>query len=362
MRPLSALAAALLLAGTLAGCAQPSPHATSSSTATAPSTTGTAPAPTGFDGNAALGFVKQVALRPDGSPLYRVPGTPGQAQGAAVLWNATAVPGWSRAWQNFTGADYIALDRSPVQEYSYPNCNQTNRDRLAGLPFRNLLAIHPAADPSAPLLLLGAHWDSQPDNPEDKDPAQRGRPSPAADDGASGVGLMLQLMRTAPADGRLPFSLGLLFIDGEDGYSACYPDAGSLYYAQHPLARPAAFVLLDMVGDPGAVYPKESFSRSSAPALQDLVWGKAQALRGGTVHFTNASSSIDDDHVAFIHAGVPSIDVVDAGRTDTAYGFPPQWDTSTDTVDRLDPAMLTLVGATLLAALADPALPPLLQR
>jgi Zn-dependent M28 family amino/carboxypeptidase len=153
--------------------------------------------------------------------------------------------------------------------------------------------------------------------------------------------------------------VGILFVDGEDGFYDCYPDAGSLFFAQHAHEPVAAFVLLDMVGDPGALYPRESFSARSAPGLVDLVWAHGRSTPYGAQHFVNGTVSIEDDHIALIHAGIPAIDVVDAGRPNT---FPPQWDTASDTVDKLNARMLALVGQTLLDVLQDPKLAPLLHR
>lgn len=320
---------------------------------------GAAPAP--FDGDAALAFVRGLATQADGSPRYRMPGTPGQAEGASYLWNAMDVPGWSRNWQNFTGADYLALDRSQVARYNETSrwCPKQDLQALPSWPFHNLYAVRESRNSSAPLLLIGAHWDSQMHSDNDPNFTRRSWPDPGANDGASGVGVLLQLMRSVDALGPLPVSVGLLFVDGEDGFYDCYPDAGSLYFAQR-LPRPvAAFVLLDMVGDPGALYPRESYSRQSAPALQDLLWRHGQATAYGRAHFTNGTATIDDDHLAFIHAGIRSVDLIDAGRPTI---FPPQWDTAFDTVDRLDPAMLALVGGTLVAALRDPGLPGLLAN
>ncbi|MEA3204319.1 MAG: hypothetical protein QOI63_1999 [Thermoplasmata archaeon] len=344
-------AVALLLAGALAGCTG---HGATSST-----TAQQAPA---FDGQAALAFVRQVALQADGSPRFRIPGTQGQAEGAAALWKASALPGWDRQWQNFTGEQYLALDRSVVAGYT-PGpgvdrryCKEEAEAKVPALRFSNLLAIRPASVPRAPLLLFGAHWDSQMHSDNDV-AANQSKPDPGANDGASGVGVLLQLMRAVDALGPRPFAVGVLFVDGEDGFFDCYPDAGSLYFVQARTRPVAAFVLLDMVGDPGALYPKETYSRQSAPALQDLLWRHGQATPDGAAHFVNGTATIEDDHLAFIQAGIASVDLIDAGRPGT---FPPQWDTSFDTVDRLDARMLGLVGATLVALLRDPALPALL--
>jgi hypothetical protein len=118
----------------------------------------------------------------------------------------------------------------------------------------------------------------------------------------------------------------------------------------------AAFILLDMVGDPGAKFPREGYSRNAAPALQDLLWRHGQAR--APQHFTDDVRSILDDHLSFIHHGIPAVDIIDAGRPGT---FPPQWNTAGDTVEKLDAAMLGLVGDVLLDALTDPDLPGLLR-
>jgi hypothetical protein len=307
------------------------------------------------DGDAALAFVKAFATYENGAPRYRIPGSPGQAEGAQFLWNATAVSGWERSWQNFTGADYAKLDRSAVAHYAEVggSCTQADHDRIATLPFHNLLVVRHAAREGAPLVLLGAHWDSQMHSDYDPDPSKRDLPDPGANDGASGVGLLLQMMRELDAQlPDLPFSVGLFFIDGEDGFFDCYPLAGSLYFAQHQPLAVDSFILLDMVGDPGAKFPKEGYSRNSAPELQDLIWGHGQALDGGE-HFLNRTVTIQDDHVALANAGIPSVDIIDAGRPTT---FPPQWDTTQDTVEKVDAAMLALVGDVLLHVLEDDAL------
>lgn len=313
------------------------------------------------DGEAALGFVKAFALREDGSPRFRIPGSEGQAEGAAYLWQATDVPGWQRSWQNLTGADYMALDRSAVAGYTQPGsggCTSQDHAQVPTLPFHNLFALRPALDDDAPLLLLGAHWDSQMHSDFDPDPAKRNDPDPGANDGASGVGLLLQLMRELDEQAPdLPFSVGMFFIDGEDGFFDCYPLAGSLYFAQNQPFDVAAFILLDMVGDPGALFPKEGYSRKSAPELQELVWRHGQA-GPGAAHFVNQTVSIQDDHIALANAGIPSVDIIDAGRPRTT--FPPQWDTTGDTVDKLDADMLGLVGDVLLAAITDDAMADLL--
>lgn len=343
------LAAAMLLAGCLGGTGGP-PSSRSSTTSLS--------AGVPFDGVAALEFVKGLALQSDGSPRLRMPGTPGQNEGAAYLWSQMDVPDWSRHWQNFTGRDYLALDRSQVAGYGPGSrfCPAADEQVLPSWPFHNLYAIHPGLAQGGPLLLIGAHWDSQMHSQQDANVTRQGWPDPGANDGASGVGLLLQLMRHVSAAPPLPFDVGVFLIDGEDGFFDCYPIAGALYFTQHPPVAVGRFILLDMVGDPVARFAHESRSASSDPALLNLVWSHGRAA-GGADLFTNNSVSIDDDHLAFIQAGIPSIDLIDADSQRPNL-FPLQWDTSGDTVDRLSPRTLGIVGQAILDALRYPAMAP----
>jgi hypothetical protein len=343
VQPAPAALAVLMLLLPLAGCMQ-----------------GAAPAP--FDGDAALAFVRGLATQADGSPRYRMPGTPGQAEGASYLWNAMDVPGWSRNWQNFTGADYLALDRSQVARYNETSrwCPKQDLQALPSWPFHNLYAVRESRNSSAPLLLIGAHWDSQMHSDNDPNFTRRSWPDPGANDGASGVGVLLQLMRNLKGS-DLPFSVGVFLTDGEDGFFDCYPIAGALYFVTH-LPRPvSAFVLLDMVGDSQALFARETKSVRNAPALVDLVWRHGREVAPS--HFLGSQAEIDDDHMAFQNAGIRAIDVIDAGHPTgpPSYGpFPTQWDTSFDTVDRLDANVLGAVGQVLLDSLHDAALPGVL--
>lgn len=312
-----------------------------------------------FDGAAALAFVEGLALRDDGTPRFRMPGSPGQAEGAQYLAEASKLPGWTATWSNFTGAEYLQLERSIVAAYeSSTYCSSEDRAARSAWPFHNLVVTKPGP-PASPVVMLGAHWDSQMDSNYDPDPAKRGDPDPGANDGASGVGVLLQMMRHLDEGPKLPFTVQMFFIDGEDGFYNCYALAGSLHYAQRSASLPDLFLLLDMVGDPDARFIRESSSVGVARGVVDLIWSKAHAL-GGNEHFTDTQTSIQDDHLPFIRKGVPSVDIIDAGRSGSSV-FPPQWDTTHDTVDKLDPDMLALVGDVLLQTLHSDELEAMLE-
>jgi len=226
-------------------------------------------------------------------------------------------------------------------------CPDEDAEAVEGLAFHNLWARHdvPGTDRT---LLLAAHWDS-------KEDADGGGPVLGANDGASGVGLLLQLMRHVSAgDLEAPVDLVVAFFDGEDGFEDCHPLAGSIAFAADEPAGPVGrMLLLDMVGDPDARFVREGRSVQSDPELVDLLWRHGRAL-GGQEQFTDTHKTVLDDHVPFVESGVPAVDLIDFGRTDGRSGFPPYWHTPDDTLENIDAEMLALVGDTVWATMTDP--------
>jgi glutaminyl-peptide cyclotransferase len=210
----------------------------------------------------------------------------------------------------------------------------------------NLAAVR--GDDDLPFVLLGAHWDS-------KEEASDGGAVPGANDGASGVGLLLQLMRhLADAEG-LPYRVGVVLFDAEDGFEDCHPLAGSTVYAAAlPQGRPDLLLLLDMVGDDDARFPREAHSVASAPGVVDHLWTRAHR-HGLGANFVNFTRSSLDDHVPFTDRGVQAVDVIDLGRPG---GFPPYWHTRGDDVSVLDAGMLGRMGDLVVDVLDDDALLP----
>lgn len=333
--------AAILSAGTvaLAGCSLP---AKSDET----------PVDSNVNGDSAFAFVEGLITNGNGTPRFRVPGTPGHDAAAEWLWDNMQVDGWTRARQNFTGADYVGLEKGGVTNYyaSPGYCSAEEKARLGGLSFSNLWAVHATDSPSGRLVLLGAHWESKRFASSDPDPSKRGEPVLGANDGASGVGLLLELMRHVTEQQLdLPFDLGIAFFDGEDGFEECHPLAGSLYFvSQLETGQVDRFLLLDMVGDSEARFIRESRSEACDPVAVNLLHEHAAGV-GLAENFPGTSSSVFDDHLPFLEAGIPAVDLIDFGR-----GFPPYWHTTQDTVDKLSASMLGRVGDLVLAVLADP--------
>ncbi len=302
----------------------------------------------GFDGQAALERVEDIVY--DGDALrVRSPGAPGHLDTAAWLQGQLVVDGWAVRVDSFNGSQYLALDLGTAARWGPDSwhCNEEDRQELDALQFANLYATK--AGSGAGHVVLAAHWDAKEEASQDADGTRRMQPVPAANDGASGVAVLLQLQREL--SGRsLPFDVTVALFDGEDGFEDCHPLAGSLWAARNgSLGDITSFVLLDMVGDPDAVFIRERASVGAAPALVELIWSIADA-RGMGDHFTDINRPITDDHVPFIEEGIQAVDIIDAGRDST---FPPYWHTSQDTPDKLSAGMLGDMGDLLLDLLGD---------
>ena len=277
-----------------------------------------------IDGVAALAYARaQVEFGP------RIPGTEGHRRMAA--WLDTLLR--ARA------------DSVTVQAWIHVN--------KAGdsLPVRNFIAHF---NPKAPRrLLFFAHWDSRPI--ADADTGSRAkRPVPGANDGASGVAVLLAM---ADALKKQPPSIGvdLLFVDGEDyGIFAEEVDVliGSRHYAKSvaPEARPEFAVLLDMVGGKGARFRKEGYSVTAAPTVVELVWTTAARMGYGAVFPDEAGGSVTDDHIPLQQAGIRAIDVIP--EFGTVSGYAP-WHTIDDTIDKLAPETLKAVGDVMIGVVRE---------
>jgi glutaminyl-peptide cyclotransferase len=165
-------------------------------------------------------------------------------------------------------------------------------------------------------VLILTHFDSRPWADEDPDSSNRNKPIPAANDGGSGVGVMMELARQMK-DHPPPIGVDLFFDDGEDyGKDKVDGDARFFLGVKHFIhTKPDSYaprfaILLDMVGDTNADFIPESNSVQAALIYVNEVWNTAKTL--GLRHFHNdRRTSIDDDHIPLIEAGIPSVDIID---------------------------------------------------
>jgi hypothetical protein len=186
-------------------------------------------------------------------------------------------------------------------------------------------------------ILLGAHYDTRMFADRDPVSAQRNSPVPGANDGASGVAVLLEIARALPEGYLEP--LCLVFFDAEDNGRIMGWDwvVGSRDYVAQLTAVPSAVVIVDMVGDTEQYFPVEL---NSDPELVTEIWGLA-ARMGIESFSTNPGYAILDDHTAFIQQEIPAVDIIDFDY--------PYWHTIADTVDKVSADSLKNVGDVLLA-------------
>lgn len=202
--------------------------------------------------------------------------------------------------------------------------------------------------------LLLAHWDSRPWADEDPDPQKRHMPVDGANDGASGVAVLLEIARQLGLQGS-DAAVDILFADAEDWGEENNEESwamGTRYFVQNPPLkgyRPRQAIVLDMVGSPDARFGYEYFSRESNPGLQQRVANVARRLGHGQYFHTGFGGAVTDDHIQLIEAGIPAIDIIDY-RTGSGYqGFDPVWHTTSDNLSNISPRTLRAVGETILS-------------
>jgi glutaminyl-peptide cyclotransferase len=196
-------------------------------------------------------------------------------------------------------------------------------------------------------LLFAAHWDTRPFADQDADPKKRQLPILGANDGASGVAVLLQLARILKEN---PPSIGvdIVLFDGEDlGRSNDYDNflLGSKYFAKNkaPAFNPTYGILLDMIGDSQLEIRKEKNSLRYAPEIVRHVWSVAEAF-GLREFSTEEGPEVYDDHVPLNEAGIRTIDLIDFHYPDQSNRY---WHTTEDTPDKCSPRSLEAVGTLL---------------
>lgn len=285
-----------------------------------------------FDADSAYGYVaRQLEFGP------RVPGTASHDRCGE----------WLCTFFETHGADTVLRQTAVVTAFDGTR-----------LPITNIMARYNTANPDRILLL--AHWDTRPWADSDPDPANHRRPIPGANDGASGVAVLLeiarQLQQSVPSKG-----IDLLLVDAEDygstddsGDTSDSWCLGTQYFVNNSPydgALPPRFaILLDMVGGSGAVFTREYFSERYASPFVDMVWKKAADLGLGHRFVNRSAGAVTDDHVVLNRAGIPAIDIIECANPQTG-SFPPQWHTMDDDLPAIDRTTLGDVGRTVMAVI-----------
>ncbi len=209
----------------------------------------------------------------------------------------------------------------------------------------NLIASFNSEQPQR--IFLAAHWDTRPMADRDPDPLKRHIPIAGANDGASGVAVLLEIARNlhriSPAIG-----VDIILFDGEDFGEEGNLDEyflGSKVFAKQAVNyKPRFGILIDMIGDKQLSIPIEGFSQEYLPQVVDKVWLMAESL-GEVVFEKRLGSYINDDHKMLIEKGIPCIDIIDFAYPDESHRY---WHTLEDTPDKCSPESLGSVGRVLL--------------
>ena len=210
-------------------------------------------------------------------------------------------------------------------------------------------------------VLLFAHWDTRPFADQDPNENNYRTAILGANDGGSGVGVLLEIARAiqkqTPAIG-----VDIIFFDSEDYGTPSFDRSlfsnsedswclGSQYWAKNPhiSGYKARFgVLLDMVGAPDAIFHKEYFSKKYAGGVVEKMWSTARSLGYGKYFVDKDGGAITDDHIPVNEVrGIPSIDIIQHDpNSDSGFGW--YWHTTSDNMDNISKETLKAVGQTVL--------------
>jgi len=260
-------------------------------------------------------LVKQVEAGP------RIPGSPGLESTRKLIRDTLATNNFEVISQTFGAVS--------------PLLNQ----KIQG---ENIVGIYPKG--AKVKYLISAHYDTRPFADQDPDPARRAEPVPGANDGASGVAVLLELSRVLPL-AKPAHGVALVFFDIEDHGAPGGANGfclGSRYFASNEPVQIEGYqqgINLDMVADAELTLPMEGYSLSKAPKLTFDLWNKGSSLYP-TIWIKQRGPSIYDDHMPFLALGKSYIDVID-------FDYPP-WHTTADTVDKCSAKSLDIVGDTIL--------------
>lgn len=219
--------------------------------------------------------------------------------------------------------DTLAANDWEVTEQTFP---------FYGIEGRNIYGV--AGPEGGKWIILGAHYDTRPI--ADKDPTSSDLPVMGANDGASGVAVLLELSRIL-VPSTLEIQVWMAFFDAEDsgGINEKPWVYGSTIFAESLDRNPDAVVIVDMVGDSDLnIY----YERNSDLGLSTEIWSIAQE-QGYSGFVPEQGRSIIDDHIPFLNLGIPAIDIIDIDY--------PYWHTTEDTIDKVSANSLEQVGRTI---------------
>lgn len=225
------------------------------------------------------------------------------------------------------------------------------------LNFKNIIASFNPQNKNR--IILAAHWDTRPYSDQDKDQAQWRNPIDGANDGASGVAVLLEIARQLKLQ-KIEIGIDIILFDAEDYGQPSFSKSpqssdsyclGSQYWSKNkhiPNYSAQYGILLDMVGAKGSTFLLEDFSMQVYPGLMRKVWNKAHQL-GHTQYFLfQKTDAITDDHFYVSTIGkIPMIDIISL-HPQNVYSFHESWHTQNDNISIIDKNVLLAVGETVL--------------
>lgn len=286
-----------------------------------------------FNADSAFQFVKkQVDFGP------RVPNTKNHVETGNYLIKTLQKYGWKVEEQNFKSSSFDGVE----------------------LYLRNIIASY--NQKAKKRILLAAHWDTRPF--ADKDDERQNEPILGANDGASGVGVLLEIARTISIYDSLNVGIDIILFDGEDwGNDTSFQDyvplrdgleswwaLGSQYWSKnkhHPKYSAYYGILLDMVGGKNAHFYTEGYSNEYAPTIVQKVWSQGRQLGYGQFFINQPAGKITDDHF-FVNknAGIPMIDIIPTDQIEGGFGS--FHHTHDDNMEIISKETLKAVGETVL--------------
>lgn len=254
---------------------------------------------------------------------------------------APGLPGHERCLQFLRAELGKSADRVDVQEFYFTLPSGKRLTLTNVIASFNIRASHRVA--------LSAHWDTR--LWADKDPEEKNRKKPiiGANDGASGVAVLLEIARQLKANPPTS-GVDLLLFDGEDLGTSGRPESFSVGSRHFVRNKPAGFtpqfcINIDMIGDRNLTIYREQNSERLAPDIQNLVFSTARQLN--VTQFIDAQGAeITDDHLPLNEVGIPTVNLIDFDYPDESNGY---WHTMADTPDKCSAESLSAVGRVLMA-------------
>jgi glutaminyl-peptide cyclotransferase len=224
---------------------------------------------------------------------------------------------------------------------------------IGDVAFKNIVAKTPAPSNAPPkgIILLLTHYDTLRKESTAFHPTDPGDFVGAVDAGSS-TGLMLEISRNLCAAPQSPNAVWMGFVDGEESFVNWDENNDNTYgsrqlaakmAASGDLKRTKAVILADMVGPQNLRLDREA---NSTPWLSDLVWSTAARLGYGNQFPPERANGISDDHLSFTNRRVPAVDLIDLNSY-------PYWHTQQDTIDKVSPRSLAIVGHVILVTITE---------